>query len=108
MYMGQPYLLITYVCIFSCFIDLPMVALHYAFSQLKGFANPLTFFVSVWLIFYIYCLMNFSCAFILFFLGEYKSCKEIRLLKNTQVDGEYTLKISNRKIKVNKLKEHFV
>ncbi|XP_073476043.1 A disintegrin and metalloproteinase with thrombospondin motifs 20 [Aquarana catesbeiana] len=31
---------------------------------------------------------------------EYKSCKEIRLIKNTQVDGEYTLKINNRKVKI--------
>ncbi|KAM9311710.1 A disintegrin and metalloproteinase with thrombospondin motifs 20 [Gastrophryne carolinensis] len=31
---------------------------------------------------------------------EYKSCKEIRLLKNVQEDGEYLLKINNRKVKI--------
>ncbi|MEE6480837.1 hypothetical protein FKM82_012679 [Ascaphus truei] len=31
---------------------------------------------------------------------DFKSCKEISLLKNIQTDGEYTLKISNRRVKI--------
>ncbi|KAG8577664.1 hypothetical protein GDO81_010252, partial [Engystomops pustulosus] len=31
---------------------------------------------------------------------DYTSCKELRLLNNTQVDGEYALKITNRKVKI--------
>ncbi|KAM3926910.1 A disintegrin and metalloproteinase with thrombospondin motifs 20 [Leptodactylus fuscus] len=31
---------------------------------------------------------------------DYTSCKELRLLNNTEADGEYALKISNRKVKI--------
>ncbi|XP_075065170.1 A disintegrin and metalloproteinase with thrombospondin motifs 20 [Mixophyes fleayi] len=31
---------------------------------------------------------------------DYKSCKELRLLNDTETDGEYSLKINNRKVKI--------